>query len=187
MLSEPSTTNVRSMVLSQPAKTNSIPKIYFPLYWLTPNSQILIGWLLGHIRKIILLCWYIRSISPMSGSQTRDWMEHHMFEAYITLLSSAEGHIGFMLSVVLLKMLSTNRVSPKLQATSRSFSRNREIRDFWGFGTAYSSQVITSRVSGRGHRIEAICVCLCVCPHSHDWTVWPMTLIFGMVFGLDLG
>ena len=31
-----------------------------------------------------------------------------------------------------------------------------------------------------------VCVCVCVCVHSHDWTVWPMTLIFGMWVELDL-
>ncbi len=40
---------------------------------------------------------------------------------------------------------------------------------------------ITSCVSGRGHRIGA--VCLCVCQHSHSQTVLPLTLIFGI--GLD--
>ena len=56
----------------------------------------------------------------------------------------------------------------------------------------YSLSLITSRVSGRGHRIRAVflcvclCVCVCVCEHSHGWTVWPMTLIFCMIVDLDL-
>ncbi len=45
-----------------------------------------------------------------------------------------------------------------------------------------TGSVITSRVSGRGHRTGA--VCLSVCEHSHGRTIWPMTLIFGM--GVDL-
>ncbi len=37
-------------------------------------------------------------------------------------------------------------------------------------------------------RIGAVCVCACVsvCPHSHDWTVWPMTLILVWYLTLTL-
>ncbi len=34
---------------------------------------------------------------------------------------------------------------------------------FSPFWLAIANLIITSRVSGRGHRIGAVCVCVCVC------------------------
>ena len=49
------------------------------------------------------------------------------------------------------------------------------------------SRLVIDRVAGEIIHLVGPCVHTFVCGHSPVWTVWPLTLIFGMRVDLDLG
>ena len=65
---------------------------------------------------------------------------------------------------------------PKNQILSEAFTKSDVASSEL---LKWDSLIFTYRIRCRGHRIGP--VCLCVCQHSHGRTVWPTTLIFGMV------